>query len=406
MKPKYLLRLSMLSACALWQALPAAQETETAPRLNEVKNEARPADADEPYSIRSARATELMGLDVRSADGAGVATIEDFVLDIENGRIVHVVLSGNQVGEGRVEVPARAFDYTRDQRAVRWEGKPEQLKKAPRFSAPGSNRPAQATHAAEVYTYYNEDPYFTVDNATSPKVPNNVHTHGQPANVGSTPVKLGRVVLASDLIGEDINNAGGEKIASVKDLIIDLRAGRVIAVIIGGGGFLGIGEAQNAVPPAAFSYASDDTTALRLTATRDTVRKSPRYKAGDATRFDDPGYTDEIYRSFEQEPYTRLAGADNTRTNRRDREGATLTPIDQSNAKGDVDTTARIRKAILASEGLSVNAQNVKIITRDNVITLRGPVKTPAEKSIIGEIAAREGSAFLRVDNQLEVAGE
>jgi sporulation protein YlmC with PRC-barrel domain len=396
----------MLSACTLWQTLPAAQEAETAPRLDEAKNEVRSADMDEAYSIRSARATELMGLEVRNAAGIGLATIEDFVLDIENGRVVHVVLSGNQVGEGRIEVPARTFDYARSERAVRWEGKPEQFKKAPRFNAPGSNRPGQAAHVAEVYTYYNEEPYFALDNATASKSTNNVHTHGQPASGATPPVKLGRVALASDLIGEDITNAGGEKIASIKDLIIDLRAGRVVAVIIGGGGFLGIGEAQNAVPPAAFTYASDETTALRLTANRDTVRKSPRYKAGEATRFDDPGYTDQIYRSFEQEPYTRLAGADNTRTNRRDREGATLTPIDQSNAKGDVDATARIRKEIVAREGLSVNAQNVKIITRDNVITLRGPVKTPDEKAIIGEIAAREGGAFLRVDNQLEVAGE
>jgi hypothetical protein len=48
----------------------------------------------------------------------------------------------------------------------------------------------------------------------------------------------------------------------------------------------------------------------------------------------------------------------------------------------------------------------VKIITRDKLITLRGPVNTAAEKAIIGEIAAREAGAFLRVDNRIEVAAE
>ena len=402
MKSKSLLLLSLSSACLLWQSLPAAQET--TPRLDEVKG-AHTVDLNAPRSIRSARATELMGLDVRNASGTGIATIEDFLVDLENGRVVHVVLSGDGVGEGRVEVPARTFDYTRTDRVVRWQGESERLKKAPRFSAPGSNRPGQVAHAAEVYRYYDEDPYFTVEAAPDRKSLNNVHTHGQPESA-AVPVKLGRVVLASDLIGADINNANGEKIAAVKDLIIDLRAGRVVALIIGGGGFLGIGEAQNAVPPAAVSLVSDDTTTLRINATRDTLRKSPRYKAGDSARFDDPGYTDEVYRSFEQEPYTRMVDADNTRTNRRDRDGATLTPLDQSNVKSDLEITARIRKAIIAYDGLSVNAQNVKIITRDNVVTLRGPVKTHAEKAIIGEIAAREGGSSLRVDNQLEAAGE
>ncbi len=402
MKSKSLLLLSLSSACLLWQSLPAAHET--TPRLDEVKG-AHTVDLDAPRSIRSARATELMGLDVRNANGTGIATIEDFLVDIENGRVVHVVLSGDGVGEGRVEVPARTFDYTRTDRVVRWQGEPERLKKAPRFNAPGYNRPGQVAHAAEVYRYYDEQPYFTVEDLAERKSPNNVHTHGQPEGT-VVPVKLGRVVLASDLIGADINNAKDEKIAAVKDLIIDLRAGRVIAVIIGGGGFLGIGEAQNAVPPGAVSLVSDDTATLRINASRDALRKSPRYKAGDSARFDDPGYTDEVYRSFEQEPYTRMVGADNTRTNRRDRDGTTLTPLDQSNAKGDVETTARIRKAVIATEGLSVNAQNVKIITRDGRITLRGPVNSAAEKAAIGEIAAREGGSSLDVDNQLEVTGK
>lgn len=359
----------------------------------------------EPLQIKSARATDLIGREVRDVDGAGFATLEDFLIDIENGRVVHAVISGSDAGEGRVGVPSQGFDYNRANRMLRWQGERARLGKAPRFSAPGANRPRQAAQAAEVYRYYDEEPYFSVGDETVRPNTNNVHTMDKHT---SDPVRvpLGRVMLASDLIGAELRNAEDKKVGAIEDLILDLPAGRVVAVIIGGGGFLGIGASQNAVPPAAISYVSDDTSAMRMTASRDTLRKSPRYKAADAARFDEPGYTDEVYRSFEQEPYTRMVGADNTRTNRRDRDGATLTPVDQGNEKGEVETTARIRKAIIARDGLSVNAQNVKIITRGNVVTLRGPVKTSAEKAIIGEIAAREGGSSLRVDNQIEVAGE
>jgi hyperosmotically inducible periplasmic protein len=402
MKSKFLLLLTLSSACLPWQSLTAVQET--TPRLDDVQA-ALTADQDATRSIRSARASELMGTEVHNASGTSIARIEDLLLDIENGRVVHVVLSGDGVGEGRVAVPARTFDYARTNRAVSWRGEPERLKNAPRLKAQGSNRPEQAAHAAKVYRHYGEQPYFTVEETTQRKSPNSVHAHGQPAGT-TAPVKIGRVVPASDLIGADINGANDEKIAAVKDLIIDLRAGRVIAIIIGGGGFLGIGDAQNAIPPTAVSLASPDAVALRITASREVLRKAPRYKAGDATRFDDPGYTDEIYRSFEQESYTRTLDAGTTRANRRDRDDATLTPLDQGNSKDDVETTARIRKAILAAEDFSVNAQNVKIITRDGRITLRGAVNSAAEKAVIGEIAARESGASSLVDNQLDITGK
>jgi osmotically-inducible protein OsmY len=78
------------------------------------------------------------------------------------------------------------------------------------------------------------------------------------------------------------------------------------------------------------------------------------------------------------------------------------TPFEQGNNKADLDTTAQIRKEILDTKNLSVNAQNVKIITKAGKVTLRGPVNTVEEKRIIGDIAVKHASAA-NVDNQLEV---
>ncbi len=65
-------------------------------------------------------------------------------------------------------------------------------------------------------------------------------------------------------------------------------------------------------------------------------------------------------------------------------------------------TTAQIRKEIIAAKTMSVNAKNVKIITIDGQVTLRGPVNTAEEKRLIGEIADRSTHSG-DVDNQLEV---
>jgi osmotically-inducible protein OsmY len=91
----------------------------------------------------------------------------------------------------------------------------------------------------------------------------------------------------------------------------------------------------------------------------------------------------------------------NTGVNDRDRNGMTKTPIDQKENKADINITADIRKRVVEAE-LSVDAQNVKIITQNGRVTLRGPVKTEEEKQKIEKIAS-EVAGSDKVDNQLEV---
>lgn len=94
--------------------------------------------------------------------------------------------------------------------------------------------------------------------------------------------------------------------------------------------------------------------------------------------------------------------ADNTSKNQRDRSGETRTSGDQSNSSEDVQITAAIRSAVVKEDSLSSTAKNVKIITTDGVITLRGPVQSEAEKTKIAELA-QSAAGNAKIDNQLEV---
>lgn len=94
--------------------------------------------------------------------------------------------------------------------------------------------------------------------------------------------------------------------------------------------------------------------------------------------------------------------ADNTGKNTRDRSGDTLTSGDQSETSQDLKITQEVRKAIVADDSLSMNAQNVKVITTSGVVTLRGPVNSPQEKAKV-TAAAERIAGVKRVDDQLEV---
>jgi sporulation protein YlmC with PRC-barrel domain len=65
----------------------------------------------------------------------------------------------------------------------------------------------------------------------------------------------GQQMMASKLIGTTVVSANNESIGDVNDVILD-RNGQVMAVVVGVGGFLGIGEKDVAVPFGSLDFAS------------------------------------------------------------------------------------------------------------------------------------------------------
>lgn len=92
---------------------------------------------------------------------------------------------------------------------------------------------------------------------------------------------------------------------------------------------------------------------------------------------------------------------DNTNVNKRDRDEQTLTPLDQSNTKADRNITQAIRQSIMKRD-FSTDAKNIKIITQNGEVTLRGPVNSSAEVDKIAELA-KAVPGIKTLNNRLEV---
>ena len=99
------------------------------------------------------------------------------------------------------------------------------------------------------------------------------------------------------------------------------------------------------------------------------------------------------------------AAPDNSAVNARDRAPGAMTAGQQSNAKSDVEITREIRRAVVKDHSLSMLAHNVKIVSANGNVTLRGPVKTEEEKTAIASKAQAIAGAG-KVDDQLEVKGQ
>lgn len=404
----------------------------------------------------TAKASDIIGLKVKNYQEEKLGTVADLAVDVESGRIVQVIISsGGFLGMGKTltPVPPGALNYDASQKTLHLEASSEKFQAAPKCDPAKWDEDTQSNRVSEVYTYYSQHPYFTHEtysetndgaavidtlprnldgtiNTTGAKAVDTAHNVEVARNVTETNnyistrnadgtwgrmayhndnrsswSKLGYVQKASKLMGLPVDNLQNEKIGTLNNLIVDLNAGRIVAVIISSGGYIGINYELSAVPASAL-YFDTDHNYLKLDTTRQAMVHSPHFTSGQWPDFNKTSYSYGVYHAYNVEPYFNTdtnAQPDNTARNVRDRNGNNLTPLDQGNSQTDINTTAEIRKEIVAVDSLSMNAKNVKIITQNGHVTLRGPVNSGDEKSQIGDIANRIAQPG-NVDNQLEVA--
>ena len=106
-----------------------------------------------------------------------------------------------------------------------------------------------------------------------------------------------------------------------------------------------------------------------------------------------------------QEPATQPTAPDNTKVNERDRSKDQPTADQQKENRSDRDITQQIRQSIMKDKSLSSYAHNVKIITQNGQVILKGPVQSEDEKKAI-EAKAAEVAGENKVSSELNVKSQ
>ncbi len=104
-------------------------------------------------------------------------------------------------------------------------------------------------------------------------------------------------------------------------------------------------------------------------------------------------------------PLSAQTPADNTKVNTRDKAKTAVTADQQKDNPGDRDLTQKIRQSIMQDKSLSTYAHNVKVVTQNGQVTLKGPVRSDAERKSI-EAKAIDVAGPSHVTNQMSVAPE
>jgi len=204
---------------------------------------------------------------------------------------------------------------------------------------------------------------------------------------------------ASQVIGLNVKNAGDETIGEIQDLVLDMKSGEVLAVVISSGGFLGVADTLSAVPVSVLRY--DGTAkAFKTKLTKDQLGKAPQFKSTAWPDYND-GTSTETLRSYRDAVGGDVTAPDNTAQNEKPKNKEVMIPTDQGSSEKDVQITKDIRAEVMATD-LSFNAKNIKIITKDENVVLKGVVENHAEHQAILKIAKNHANSA-KISDELEM---
>ena len=94
--------------------------------------------------------------------------------------------------------------------------------------------------------------------------------------MANTPV---RVLTASSIIGDKVENLQGENLGDIRDIMLNLNTGCIEYVVLEFGGFLGIGEKLFAVPFKSMSL-NEERQVFIINKDKEMLKKAPGFDKG------------------------------------------------------------------------------------------------------------------------------
>ncbi|HXR48148.1 MAG TPA: PRC-barrel domain-containing protein [Candidatus Limnocylindrales bacterium] len=303
--------VSLLAFSAVAQDTINSNTDETAPARQRMA-EAR---AERLNSV--AKATDIIGMTVNNDQNEKLGKVNDLAVDVESGRIVVVILSSGGffgMDSTLTAVPPCALRDDVADKVLQLDASKDKFAAAPKFDNSKWDEDTQSNQVTQVYGYYGVQPWFVANrdgngnsdldgtftrtlprhmdgtiNTQGARVMDRAHnvaiagnleatnnwfstrnpdgtwtreyysTNGQPNLYWSPPSYVER---AGKLVGTPVKNLQDQDLGQVNNFMVDLSAGRIVAVIISTGGFLDMGNELSDVPP----------TALRFNAERENLQ--------------------------------------------------------------------------------------------------------------------------------------
>lgn len=266
-RPKTLIPV-LLATIGMAAAVPAGA-AETATKSSQA-NQASSKQAQQ--SARDMRASQLIGKNVRNAQGESLGEIKDLILDVNNDRVYYAVLEFGGflgLGEKLFAYPVRAFNVAADRDELILNVPQQRLKDAPGFAR--DQWPDWGRYGGDV------DRYFGATMAVKPS-PNQ------------------KLVRASELIGEDVEDATGTDVGEIEDIVVNMGNGRIHYAVLDFDQTWGPDDKLLALPMRAFNIVGDREQRLVLNVAKDRLDMARAFDQDKWPNLNDSRYQSDMRR--------------------------------------------------------------------------------------------------------------
>jgi len=262
------------------------------------------------------KTSELIGMNVNNSSDQKIGDINNLGLDLQANRVAYVILgSGGVLGVGDklYVMPPNAFTLGSDRKSLVSGIDKAKLEGAPTLNGQNWGQISDAQFATRVYRHYGKQPYWSGAQLTSTgreegtatpdaqgrasgqdRISRNSDSgnRARNANANRNSGPFGNVEDARRLIGLNIENAGGDNLGKLSDIVVDLESGRALYAVadLKSGGL-------KAVAPASLMLVGDDK--LRFTGNKEKLQNAPAFdRNSDLTSTE---YAARVYGHYGQE---------------------------------------------------------------------------------------------------------
>jgi sporulation protein YlmC with PRC-barrel domain len=189
---------------------------------------------------------------------------------------------------------------------------------------------------------------------------------------------LGHVERADKIIGREVENANGQHIGEIEDLVVDLESGRVLYAVVSAGGFLGVGDRDIAVPVSAFT---ERERRLQLAMEKKKLMQAPEYSDDEdkMKQMTSPEYIGRVATFFGQNAWVENSAAGTGKGYRNVHRASDLEGMDVRNLSNEtlgeveaaaIDLSAGRVPFVIVRPDRSLDLKNKLLVLPPNTLTL------------------------------------
>lgn len=239
------------------------------------------------------RANKLIGKEVLSSDNQKVGKLENFIVDLDSGKILYAIVGSGGVlgaGEKKFAVAPRAFNEPQNDNITLKVDK-ARLQGAPQFTSDinKDEEMGKASFVNQVHQYFAQGSIErTADRASSA--------------VSGNATEYKTVFKADDLIGMKVKNSSDTDLGKVDNLAVDLSNGHIVYVILSPDSSLKVGNEYFALPPNSL-MANTDRKSLTTDLTKEKLASAPHFAKDNWASLSNRTWASQVYHYYGKRAY-------------------------------------------------------------------------------------------------------